>query len=338
MTSNCDNVWNKEPVKFHFIITPPFWKTKWFFALCFIAIAMGVIVIIKIREQQLQRQKKRLEQQVKIRTAEVVQQKDIIEKKNKYITQNISYAKRIQDAILPTTQIQKSFSESFILHLPKEIVSGDFYWYAEVSKNTTPLKIIAIADCTGHGVPGAFMSMIGNDALNHVIIEKGLTKPSEILKTLNYKICNVLNHDSQNETRDGMDIALCVIDEQNHTLDYAAARRPLYYMNGTPGILKEIKSSPITVGRNGSKDNPEFQNHKINYSHGDRIFLFTDGYTDQFGGEQDEKFMLNNLKEFLNTIGMKTMKEQHVELEKKFQEWKQHREQLDDVLIIGLKL
>lgn len=336
--ANCDDVWNKHPVTFRFFITPPFWKTKWFIFLCFAAAVVIVILIIRIRERQMKLQKKRLEQQVKMRTAEVVEQKDIIEKKNRHITQNINYAKRIQDAILPEVLIKKSFPESFVFHVPKEIVSGDFYWFGETTKDGNTLQFIAVADCTGHGVPGAFMSMIGNDALNYVIMERGITKPSEILKALNDKFCASLRHDTQQETRDGMDIAICAIDKKNKTIQYAGAHRPLYIVEGKTSFLKEIKASPVTVGRNLTTENPEFENHTLHYFDGDKIYLFTDGYTDQFGGADDEKFMLNNFKENLITLQGKSMVGQRDSLRNILEEWKGSTEQLDDVLIIGLKL
>ena len=295
-------------------------------------------MVIRLREQRLQSQKRKLEREVKIRTAEVVEQKEIIEKKNKHIIQNISYAKRIQNAILPANEIQKAFPDSFILNLPKEIVSGDFYWYTEITGNEENLQIIAVADCTGHGVQGAFMSMIGNDALNHVVMEREVVKPSEILKAVNERFYDMLHHASQQETRDGMDIAICVINTKEHTLEYSAARRPLFFIDGKTSSLKEIKASPLTVGRNLFSENAEFKNHTLKFSEGDKIYLFTDGYTDQFGGENNEKLMINNFKKALIALGSSSMQKQKESLETKFNQWKGTGDQLDDVLVIGIKL
>jgi len=250
---NNDGVWNKKPTSFSFVITPAFWQTWWFYGFCS---AIGILVFIsfiKIREKSLIKEKKILEQMVKINTDKVIQQKEKIQlqkdqleqantalrEKNKAITFSINYANQIQQAILPKEEeIAEVFPEHFILYKPRDIVSGDFYWfnYAQSAEPTQLAghsgerhAIIAAVDCTGHGVPGALMSMIGNALLNEIIIEKAITKPAEILQNLREKANSVLKQKADHPgTMYGMDIALCNIDLTNNILQYSGAYNPLY--------------------------------------------------------------------------------------------------------------
>lgn len=260
----------------------------------------------------------------------------IIEEKNKNITDSINYARRIQNAILPDTdEIYKKLKQSFILYRPKDIVSGDFYYYAEAKKKI----IIAAADCTGHGVPGAFMSMIGNDALNEIIVGKGIVTPGEILSRLHDSVRIALKQDtSKTETSDGMDVALCAIDLSTNSIEYAGALRNLYICRKESEELEIIEANKQSIGGLKSDEKKEFTNQKIQLSTGDSFYMFSDGYADQFGGKEGKKFMMKRMKDLILSIKNKSMKEQEVALEEAINEWKGDREQVDDILIIGIRL
>ncbi len=335
--ANSDGLWSKDFVAYHFTITPPFWKTKWFITLLVLAGIAAVYYIIKLRERRLVLLQRKLEQQVRWRTAEIVKQKEIIEQKNKHITQNITYAKKIQDAILPTGQIRRAFPESFILHKPKDIVSGDFYWFSEVRKNGSSVQVIAVADCTGHGVPGAFMSMIGSDSLSQIVIEQGIVKPSEILASLNERVVTALQQNIQTEARDGMDIAVCAIDRKHGKIEFSGAHRPLYRIARGSKNVEELKADMRTIGGDTSANKTSFRNQEISFSEGDCFYLFTDGFADQFGGTEDEKFMTTNFKHLLAENHSRKMSEQQLILEAEIEKWRGEKEQLDDILVVGIR-
>lgn len=268
-------------------------------------------------------------------------QEEIIKDKNKNITDSINYAKRIQEAILPSIElINNSLSQSFVLHLPKDVVSGDFYTYAQRGEKI----IIAAVDCTGHGVPGAFMSMIGSNLLNQIIVEKNITSPSEILNNLHVDVKNALKQNLQgSETRDGMDIAICSITQINQSqkkymLEYAGANRPIYIIKNN--TLHKIKPDKYGIAGIQIKELEErtFTNHTVELNEGDTFYIFTDGYADQFGGKRGKKFMTKNLQDLLLSIQAEQMSTQKGLLLKAFDEWKADREQVDDVLIIGVRL
>lgn len=260
-----------------------------------------------------------------------------IEVKNKDITDSINYAKRIQAAILPAVEdLQKQLSNSFIIYQPKDIVSGDFYWFAEKGNQL----IVAIADCTGHGVPGAFMSMVGNDILTQIVIEKGITRPNLILTNLHEGVKKSLKQDSNaSNTKDGMDIAIVSFDKTNYSnVEYAGALRPLWLIKNNTKEIVEYKADKHSIGGAYTSDARGFTNHELKLSKGDSFYLSTDGYADQFGGELGKKMMTKNMKELLISIQSKTMAEQKVVLENNFQSWKASREQVDDVLVFGVRI
>ena len=258
--------------------------------------------------------------------------RDQIAEKNKNITDSINYAKRIQQAILPSKEeMNKTLKEYFILYKPKDIVSGDFYFYAERNEKI----IVAVADCTGHGVPGAFMSMIGNDILNQIIMENGITRPSEILNHLNKGVKRALKQESVNsETIDGMDIAICSIDIKSRKVEFSGAMRPLFYSSYE---VYKVAGDNASIGGYTEEDY-QFTNHDLNLNSGDRIYIFSDGYVDQFGGEKGKKFMTKNLKNLLENITKKNMDEQHQILNQTLNDWTKETEQVDDILVMGIKL
>lgn len=266
----------------------------------------------------------------------------IIAEKNKNITDSIQYAKRIQTAILPKEEIiRKHLSEFFILYKPKDIVSGDFYFFAEAGNKL----IVAVADCTGHGVPGAFMSMIGNSLLNQIIKENGINEPAEILNQLHIGVKDSLQqNDLDSHTKDGMDIAICAIDLKNKTLEYAGAQRPIWIVKNSerkqqtvPDLL-EIKPNKFPIGGIHHEKDSVFTNHTFSFATSDTIYLTTDGYADQFGGKDGKKFRSKRLKELILSISNDNIDNQKSALHKNITEWMEKSEQIDDILVLGIKL
>ncbi|MES2138349.1 MAG: tetratricopeptide repeat protein [Bacteroidota bacterium] len=273
-----------------------------------------------------------------------------IELKNKDISDSINYSKRIQDASLAPKELKyKLFPDAFVLFGPKDIVSGDFYWYAEKDGK----RLIAACDCTGHGVPGALMSMIGNNILNQIVNEKGITSPDEILNHLHKEVRKALKQEEQGATRDGMDIAL--ISFNSHTeIEYAGAQRPLWILkrlvneekrteptmhySSSDSELSEIKPDKFSIGGHQSEIERKFTKHKISLSKGDCIYIFSDGFVDQFGGKEGKKFMSKRFKDLLLANNTKPMPEQENTLIKTFETWKGSREQVDDLLVIGIRI
>ena len=257
----------------------------------------------------------------------------IISHKNKDILDSINYARRIQTAILaPREEVFAVFNDAFILYKPKDIVSGDFYYFSKAETR----NVIAAADCTGHGVPGALMSMIGNDLLSHIIRELKEEKPGSILDLLHKGVTNVLKQDGKNaDTKDGMDIALLSFDLTGHKLEFAGAYRPLYIVRNNKII--EYKANKFPIG-NMQQDRKKFSNNEINLESGDMCYVFTDGYADQFGGDKGKKFMVKRFQELLLHISGKDVKEQEKILNDTIENWKGEHEQVDDILVIGIRV
>jgi ligand-binding sensor domain-containing protein/serine phosphatase RsbU (regulator of sigma subunit) len=323
---NSDGVWNSQPVTFSFQINPPFYRTWWFISLCIIIGAIIIITYIKRREQQLVEEKRILEEKVKERTHEVTLKNDELAMKNKNITDSIHYAKRIQFAILPPNI---PFDNTFILFKPKDIVSGDFYWL----HTEGDMEFVAAVDCTGHGVPGAFMSIIGHILLNKIVKEYKIYKPSEILNKLNQELTETL-HSQGESVNDGMDLALCCYEPKKNLLQYAGAFNSLYHVRNCE--LTEYKANRFSIGRLTGPD-LVFQNNEIVIEPNDTMYIFSDGYEDQFGGDKGKKFKSKSMKElFVKICGLKA-DEQKNEIDKCFEQWRMDLEQVDDVLIIGRK-
>ena len=286
----------------------------------------------KEKKQILENQKSELEIKVVERTQEVWQQKEVIEIKNKEITDSLNYAKRIQTAILPDVKlIYKTLDQSFILYLPKDIVSGDFYSFAHKDNKV----LIAAADCTGHGVAGAFMSMIGSALLNQIINEKNITTPSIILDHLNEGIVDALKQ-KENETSDGMDISICAFDLNKTKLEFAGANRPLWIVRNKELLF--FKPNKFPIGGLQVVHDEKFSQHTVELQKDDSVYLFSDGYADQFGGERGKKLMTKKFREILLSIQHQSMPDQQFHLHKYFNDWKGVNEQVDDVLIIGIRI
>jgi transcriptional regulator with GAF, ATPase, and Fis domain len=254
-----------------------------------------------------------------------------LESTNQKFTSSINYAKRIQEAILPQmSTIRHHLPESFVLFKPRDIVSGDFYWF-----HTTREKIfIAAIDCTGHGVPGAFMSMIGNDILNEVVVNIGIEEPDYILSELHIGVRSALKQE-QTSNQDGMDLAICVIDRVAQRIDFAGAKSPLVYVKD--GEVHTVKPNRFSVGGYQHKAYRPFKKHSISTAGVDAFYLFSDGFQDQFGGVNDRKLRSNNFKKILLQIHKEPMKKQEELLEKAFNEWKGNTRQIDDVLVVGFR-
>lgn len=348
---NNDGLWNSQPITYEFIISPPWYNTWWFYTLSVVLLISGIWLYNFMHTKKLIADKQKLEQTVDERThelreekekvesinKEVIQQKTIIEHKNIEITDSIKYAKNIQEALLPSlNEIDKLFANSFVLYMPKDIVSGDFYWFAK-NGNT---RFIAAVDCTGHGVPGAFMSIVGNTLLNEIVNEKKITVPGDILLELHKGVKIALNQNAMEfERRDGMDITLCAFTDGSNEVQYAGANRPLWiYRKDRNYELEIIKATKFPIGGLELEEARVYQNHIVQLNNGDCLYLFSDGYADQFGGPKGKKFMLTNLQKVLLENIEHPMEVQKQKLMEAFMDWKSDAEQIDDVLVIGIRI
>ncbi len=265
---------------------------------------------------------------------------EIIESKNKDIHDSINYAKRIQTAILPSdADIKKCFDDSFVLYMPKDIVSGDFYWTVKGTSQKTgdTVSIMAAIDCTGHGVPGAFMSMIGNALLNQTIFNPDIVYPSDVLNYLNNELPKHLKSTEQNtDIKDGMDMALCSFNFDTMKLIYSGANNPCWIVRDK--TLTELKADKHPISASPDLEKQLFTNKEFALQKGDMVYLFTDGYADQFGGPKGKKFKYKQLEEKLINISHLTSAEQNEILKNTYLDWKGDLEQIDDVLIIGIRV
>ena len=317
----------------HFKIRTPFYKQWWFYPLMFVFAGLIMGASMKYREQKHLNYLKDLSTQLDLRTAELVDQKEKMEEINKDLTDSINYAQRIQSAILPEEElVNELFPQNFILFKPRDIVSGDFYWIAEYFGK----KIIVFADCTGHGVPGGFMSMIGRILLRETCTVKNLRDPGVILNEIDKGLVNVLKQkDDYESNKDGMDLGVCVIDSRTNILSYAGAMRPLYiYRDGFRNVLK---GSRFSVG--GISHIPKvFEAKTFQLEENDTLYMFSDGYPDQFGGSRGRKMKISVLNELLDQVSQMPFEQQGEEIDAFFETWKRNEAQMDDVLMIGVKI
>lgn len=311
-------------------------------------IIMGFLTVFILRNLK---QKKKKNALLRKQNNEIIEQRNIIEKKNKNINSSITYAQRIQKAMLPSKERLKEYADdAFILLKPKDRVSGDFYFFSslnphdifqqrvssEVTDNRGKDFIISAIDCTGHGVPGAFMSTIGNNLLTE-IIGMGIKSPSEILSNLNYGVKNLLKQD-ETKNRDGMDMALCYVNPANKEMRFAGAKNPLVFIKD--GQLDRIKGSKFPIGGMDRKQRErEYPEHTLKYKDSITCYMFSDGFQDQIGGEDGRKYMAQNFYNLLLEIHQKPMNQQVVILEEKLKEWMGEKySQVDDVLVIGFRI
>jgi serine phosphatase RsbU (regulator of sigma subunit) len=329
IASNSQGIWNSKPETYHFMIRPPFYLTWWFILASLVLIVVVIVMYIKIREQSLIREKVVLEEKVKERTAEVVLKSREIEEKNKDITASIRYAERIQRAMLPK---EDTFKETFVLFMPKDIVSGDFYWMYD----NGDWQFIAVVDCTGHGVPGAFMSIIGHNSLNKVVREYGLTRPSAIVDQLNNEVMKALMQRHEKAINDGMDLALIAFNKKNFTLEFAGAYNPLYVVR--KGEVFVYKGDRFPIGMTTLDEKKNFTNQLVDIQPGDMVYMCSDGYADQFGSADIKKYKSGNVKKLLSSIWNLPVNEQKERLESEILTWKGELPQVDDILFIGTKI
>jgi len=294
--------------------------------------------LLKMRDDLGQRERI-LEMKVVERTEEVVRQKEEVERQSrkvvelyKNVTDSIRYAKRLQESILPPERrIRELLPEAFVYYRPKDIVSGDFYWFEKVEDKV----VFAAVDCTGHGVPGAFMSLIGHNGLNQAVKERGRSRPSEVLADLNKIAFDALHKDrEQYLVRDGMDMALCSFDPERNVLEYAGANCPLYLVRGEQVLHFAPDKSAIGSFDLGGR---VFTDHRIRLETGDMVYIFSDGYADQFGGPKGKKYLYRRFRELLVEISVHPPERQRVLLNDAFNAWRGAHEQVDDILVIGMR-
>ncbi len=333
---NGDGVCTEVPVTFILKIRKPFWKTWWFSTFASVLLVTLVYLIIRIRERKHKQFQEYLERLLEERTHEVRIQKEEIELKNRDITDSINYAQRIQASILPSLRkLQNFFTGSFVYYQPRNIVSGDFYWFDVIPK--TSKFILVCADSTGHGVPGAFMSIIGTTLLKDIFSRPEVKKPSDILRHLDNELKSTLNQNIDGERpNDGMDIIVCEIDVKTFHARFASAMRPfIVYQNGEQLYFKGSRSS---IGGQMIREEKVFEDIELQLTKGDIIYMFSDGYPDQFGGPLGKKFKMVRLRNLLKDIHEKPMEEQYNYVKSNFELWQGNLEQVDDVLFMGIKI
>lgn len=322
------NVFGKEgkEAQFKFEVLPPWYQTVWAY-IGYVILLVGLIYfIVTIYTRHLRAI-------IRERTAEVVRQKEEIELKNQEITDSIQYASRIQSAVLPPGDyINQLLPERFILYLPRDIVSGDFYWLTSIDS-----KVITVAaDCTGHGVPGAFMSMLGIAFLNEIVSKRDDIHAHEILNELrNHVIKSLHQTGKEGESKDGMDIALCIIDNKKMKLEFAGANNPLLLLRN--GDIIQVKADKMPIGIHALTDQ-SFTLHELDIQKDDLLYTFSDGFPDQFGGPRNKKFMIKRFKELLLEIHHLDMEEQKKILKDTIYKWMEGTDQIDDIIVLGVKI
>jgi len=331
---NEEGLSQEKPVFFDIFIKKPFWRTWWFVLASLSVIAASVVLIIREREKEQRKIQDYLEKELEARTSVVMKQKGEIELQNIEITDSINYAKRIQSSILPDiTKLKESFKDAFIFFHPRDIVSGDFYWFDKLEDDKF---IIVCADSTGHGVPGAFMSMIGSTLLQDIVTRKRISKPSEILTLLDKQIFSTLNQNVElGVSNDGMDMVVCEFNVKTRFIRFASAMRPvIILLDGEPYYIKGNRSS---VGGE-SVIEKYFDDQEYYLNEGDIVYLFSDGLPDQFGGADGKKMKIARLKRIIEQVSKLPMDEQKEAMSKFYFEWKGSYDQVDDILLMGIKV
>jgi serine phosphatase RsbU (regulator of sigma subunit) len=334
LSVNEDGLSQGAPASFSILIKKPFYRT-WWAILAEIAVLIGVVIlIIRERDKSQKKIQEYLETELKARTSVVMKQKGEIELQNIEITDSINYAKRIQTSILPDiNKLKDTFRDAFILFHPRDIVSGDFYWFDKLDEDKF---VLVCADSTGHGVPGAFMSMIGSTLLQDIVTRKRISKPSEILGLLDKQIFSTLNQNVElGVSNDGMDMVVCEFSISTRHIRFASAMRPvILVLDGEPLYIKGNRSS---VGGE-SVIEKFFDDQEYYLKEGDTIYLFSDGLPDQFGGPDGKKMKIARLKRMIDQVSKLSMEEQKEAMAKFFYDWKGSYDQVDDVLLMGVRV
>jgi serine phosphatase RsbU (regulator of sigma subunit) len=343
-----NGIWSKDATSVRILIHPAWYHTWWFRVLTGLSLVAISLSYYHNRILTIEEQKKELEVQVAERTADLKEekakllqaydeinvQKEELQRQSMHINSSITYAKRIQEAMLPLKdEIRKMLPHSFILFKPRDTVSGDFYWFARKGE----LLVLAVVDCTGHGVPGAFMSMVGNSLLNQIVNELNIIRPTEILRRMHHGVREALKQDLQDDAAlDGMDIALCIINPREKTVEFGGANRPLWYVTGKG--LEELKPTGGSIGGLMNEAEGKYTYHYLEVEEPTNFYLFSDGYADQFGSGRKRKFMLKNFKQQLLDIRFHDFDSQRKILDQTIEDWKGNTPQIDDILIIGFRL
>ncbi|MGB0369451.1 MAG: SpoIIE family protein phosphatase [Flavobacteriales bacterium] len=320
-----DELWKNTPVSFSFSVSPPFYQTNWFYLICALIVSAAVYSYITIRQANIQitRQKQKIESQ-----------KDVIEVKNKAMLDSINYASNIQSATLPSEEEWfRLLPDSFVLYKPKDIVSGDFYWLGNNDKGDVFFSAI---DCTGHGVPGALMSIVGYNGLNQAINEQHLDEPAQILNYLSKSVSQSLRKSERDDhVKDGMDISFCKINYKKMQIEFSGALNPVLIVRNGEQLL--TKGDRISVG-NLDSDERSFTNHVIDLLPGDCVYIYSDGYADQFGGPAGKKMKTAVMRNHLVEVSKLPMADQHTALNKRLADWQGALNQVDDICVIGVKV
>jgi serine phosphatase RsbU (regulator of sigma subunit) len=347
-------------LEFPFEIMPPWWQTWWAYA-TYILLAIGCIIfyirwreralrarqqelevkvdeatgVIRKQKDEVEKQKDVAEEQRKIAEDQkqvVEEQKKLVEEKNHEILSSIEYAKRIQTAILPPPRmVREFFKNSFILYLPKDIVAGDFYWMESIEETI----YFAACDCTGHGVPGAMVSVVCNNALNRSLNEFSEREPGKIFDRARTLVLENFSK-SDEDVKDGMDASLCALNLQSMELFWAGANNPLWIYRAQQNAIEEIKADKQPIGKVQEEKN--FTTHRIALYHGDIIYLFTDGYADQFGGEKNKKLTKAKFRDLLLSMAALSMEEQRTKLLAFHDTYRGSNEQVDDICLMGVRV
>ena len=338
--------WMDDEKSFSIIIEPPFWKTNVFYAASILLIIAAMASYTRLRERSLRRENRLLEEKVVLRTKDVLSQKEIVEEKSLAledallkINENINYSAKIKGAILPTLgEIQKLFPETFIVYRPKIAVSGDFYFFAkqDTASRKSKYAVLGVADSSGHGVPGALMSVIGSTLLNDIVNLKGITKPAHILDELQLGVRETLKiTEANNYDAEKIELVMCKFNFENNQLEYAGAKLSAYIVRNHQVI--ELKGDKMVIGAGSANLYERFTENLFQLQKGDCIYLCTDGFANQFGGEKNKKFKTYRLKEMLVTLHTTSHIRQSEEMNRIFDQWKGANEQVDDMLIVGLR-
>jgi tetratricopeptide (TPR) repeat protein len=314
-------------------------KQQWLIIIfsCIVIAVVIIFLIISFNRLKITRKQKRI---IELQKHEVSAQKELVEEKNKEITDSINYAKRIQLGILPSDEeLKNALGDHFVLYLPKDIVSGDFYWAISTTTSNTGIKlsVFAAVDCTGHGVPGAIMSMLGKTLLNQTVKNPDINTPADVLDFLNKELPkNLKSHEANTDIKDGMDISLCALNVNARKLYFSGANNPCIIAR--KGELTEIGPDKQAVSASDVIAKKPFNNKIFDLLEGDMVYLFTDGYADQFGGVKGKKFKYNQFKEVLSKIAGEPTHVQREKLKTAFEEWKGNFEQTDDVCVMGVRV
>lgn len=330
---NSDGIKSLGAAEFHLFIQKPFWQRAWFILTAIASAIVLVIMIIKIRERRQKLVRKYLKKTLDIRTREVQAKSAELERKNKDITASIHYAKKIQDATLPPEKLLKeSFPDSFIFYRPRDIVSGDFYWFRQFGDKL----LISVADCTGHGVPGALLSMIGSTKMSSIAGKQEVRTPNAVVQHLDEELRTLLQQTNfSNGPQDGMDLVVCEIDLKTRYLRLCAAMSHVYI--STANGIEKIEGDRNPIGGNHLGREKLFTMHERQMNPGETLFLATDGYQDQFGGEHGKKLKRSGFLDILSTVGNLPSENQGEAMANHFAAWSKGHEQVDDVLVVGLK-